>query len=430
MEGFLMRRRLQSRSGIALIEALIALAIMAFGMLAVVGMQATLRQNSDVSRQRAEAVRIAQQRIEQARAFAVLADPADPNNNSTFSKLNSGTVVVGATVGGNAEFTLSTLVAEGAGIPSLETAAANLKSVQVDVGWTDRNGAAQGVRLSTAIHGVAPELAGSLSVPPNGYPTSSANRRNASIPWDSIPIGIDGKESAFLPPQAQGGSVVWVFNNFTGSIRICSLIDASQPLTKQNVNTANCEIRAQLLRGFVNFAGNSNQVATPEQALSPQGRSFAVQVEVVRTAPATISGNPQPACFTRPPASQNQPNLEYFCAIPVASEPAAVTTPTAVKWSGYSYVTSQLLPVSTAIGDYVTCRYTSLEARSGANPPPVIPNAQHPRAYLDVGGPLVGQNFLVVKALTNTIDDCPNVAPLPNTTVITSTTYPHPQTPP
>jgi hypothetical protein len=419
-----MHRTLRSSSGIALIEALIALAIMAFGMLAVVGMQATLRQNSDVSRQRAEAVRIAQQKIEQARAFALLVDPADPNNNSTFSKLGSGSVVLGPTAGGNAAFTLSTLVVEGMGIPTLETGLANLKSLQVDVGWTDRNGVAQGVRLSTAVHGVAPELAGTLSLPPNGFPTTSANRRNASIPWNSIPIGTDGKESAFLPPQAQGGTVVWVFNNYTGLIRVCSLIDASQPFTKENISTSNCEIRAQLLKGFVNFAGNTLAVATPGQALAPRGQPFGVQVEVVRTSPANISGNPQPVCFTTPAANEGRSNVEYFCAIPVASEPSTVVTPAAINWSGYSYVTSQLLPVAPEIGDYVTCRYTSPRARD--TNPPLIPNAQHPRAYLDVGVPLADQNFLIVKSVTNSIDDCPDGPPLPSTT----TTYPHPQTQP
>jgi hypothetical protein len=419
-----MPRNLPSRSGVALIEALIALAIMAFGMLAVVGMQATLRQNSDVSRQRAEAVRIAQQRIEQARAFALLVDTADPSNTSTFSALGSSTVSVGPTTGGNAQFTMNTLVAEGAGITRLETGLANLKSVQVDVGWTDRNGVAQGVRLATAVHGVAPELAGTLSVPPNGYPVSSANRRNASIPWNSIPIGVDGKESAFLPPQAEGGTVVWVFNNFSGLIRVCSLINASAPFAKENINTTNCEIRAQLLTGFVSFAGNTTNVATAAQALAPRGQPFAVRVVVVRTSPATISGNPQPVCFTKSPANEGPSQVAYFCAIPVASEPAAVETPAVIKWSGYSYVTSQLLPVSTAIGDYATCRYTSSRARD--IPPPLIPNVQHPRAYLDAGGPLDGQNFLVVKAVTNTIDDCPNGTPLPAKT----TTYPHPQTPP
>ena len=62
--------------GVSLIEALVALAVMAFGLLGVVGMQATLRFNADVSRQRAEAVRMAQEKMEEMRAFGVLGSVA------------------------------------------------------------------------------------------------------------------------------------------------------------------------------------------------------------------------------------------------------------------------------------------------------------------------------------------------------------------
>lgn len=58
--------------GVSLIEALVALAVMAFGMLGVVGMQSTLRFNSDVSKQRSEAVRIVQETVEQRRNFSTI----------------------------------------------------------------------------------------------------------------------------------------------------------------------------------------------------------------------------------------------------------------------------------------------------------------------------------------------------------------------
>ncbi|MBK9136249.1 MAG: prepilin-type N-terminal cleavage/methylation domain-containing protein [Betaproteobacteria bacterium] len=58
--------------GISLIEALVAMAIMAFGMLGVVGMQATLRANADAAKQRSEATRLAEEKIEQWRSFSVL----------------------------------------------------------------------------------------------------------------------------------------------------------------------------------------------------------------------------------------------------------------------------------------------------------------------------------------------------------------------
>ena len=67
----------QKRSrGVSLVEAMVALAVMAFGMLTVVGVQSTLRLNGDIAKQRTEATRIAQESLEQSRAFEVI-DSAD-----------------------------------------------------------------------------------------------------------------------------------------------------------------------------------------------------------------------------------------------------------------------------------------------------------------------------------------------------------------
>ena len=65
---------MRSRSqGVSLFEALVALAVMAFGILGIVGLQMSLRQNADVSKQRAEAVRIALEITDQIEKNAALA---------------------------------------------------------------------------------------------------------------------------------------------------------------------------------------------------------------------------------------------------------------------------------------------------------------------------------------------------------------------
>ena len=56
-------------AGFTLVEALIALLVLAFGMLAVAGLQTTLAHNADVARQRTEATRLAQARVEALRAY-------------------------------------------------------------------------------------------------------------------------------------------------------------------------------------------------------------------------------------------------------------------------------------------------------------------------------------------------------------------------
>ena len=63
----------RSLRGVALIEAMIAMLVMAFGTLALVGVQATLRLNSDIAKQRAEATRIGLADLERARNFISVA---------------------------------------------------------------------------------------------------------------------------------------------------------------------------------------------------------------------------------------------------------------------------------------------------------------------------------------------------------------------
>src|SRR6478736_274233 len=84
--------------GIGLIEALLALLAMAFGMVALVQLQSHMRRSADQARQRGEAMRLAQQHLEQLRDYALLtpaytgiasqapgADIGDPEGSTRFS---------------------------------------------------------------------------------------------------------------------------------------------------------------------------------------------------------------------------------------------------------------------------------------------------------------------------------------------------------
>jgi hypothetical protein len=404
--------------GVALIEALIALAIMAFGMLAVAGMQATLRQNGDLARQRAEAVRIAQTTLEQWRSFGVLVPVVGLNNNHAYSTLQSVASTPVANNGtNNTAYSVELTVPQGAGLPGLDTAQQlALKTLVVDVGWLDRSGDPQSVRLSSTIHGVAPELAATLSVPPNGGPTSSGGHRRADIPWDAV--RLDRFTSGFKPPQAATGNVVWVFNNLTGLIKVCSLVIVADGVVQTNISCANF-VRAQLLRGSVNFATDANSQATAAQAKTPTGTPFPVFVRVKRTAPgAPLLVDETNGCFVDTPKPDTPHSVRYFCAVPVDNAAAPADT----KWSGTAYVAGVALPAPPTVGAFSSCRYTSSKTYV---PPQTMPNVQHPQQYLDVDGPLSGQNFLIVRVVANNASDCPQGLPLP----AGSTTAPQPQSP-
>ena len=70
------RHRQLKQRGFSLIEALIALLVMAFGMLALAGMQASVSYGGDMAKQRGEAMRLAQERIEQMRSYTGLSTGA------------------------------------------------------------------------------------------------------------------------------------------------------------------------------------------------------------------------------------------------------------------------------------------------------------------------------------------------------------------
>ncbi|MBC7940151.1 MAG: pilus assembly protein PilV, partial [Chitinophagaceae bacterium] len=143
-------RRMSPR-GIALIEALVALAVMAFGLLSVAGLQVVLRQNADNAKQRSEAVRLAQEEIEELRAYSSLTGPVGTvayNNLVDVPRLELDTD------DSNTTFYLTRTVSDSP-IPAYKT-------LTVDVDWLDRVGATQNVRLSTAVLGVEPALAATV----------------------------------------------------------------------------------------------------------------------------------------------------------------------------------------------------------------------------------------------------------------------------
>ena len=58
--------------GFTIIESLMALAVVAFGLLGIAGMQSLMTRSADVAKQRSEATRLAQQKIEALRAYTTI----------------------------------------------------------------------------------------------------------------------------------------------------------------------------------------------------------------------------------------------------------------------------------------------------------------------------------------------------------------------
>lgn len=404
--------------GISLIEAVVALAVMAFGLVAIVGVQGTLRSNADISKQRSEAVRIAQERVERWRAFTSL--PA----NAAGAPPGFGNIVTELPFdvpGQNATYVVTTTV------PAVQ--APEPRTLTVTVAWNDRSGTDtnnpnQQISLTTAIAGIAPELAGSLSLPTNSGAIRRVDGRNPVIPQSATKF-TDGT-SGFVPPQTGGPKVAWVFSNVTGLIEsTCTVPDTttSATLTLAVLAAANCDSTrtAQLVSGFVNFADLSAQ-PTEAEAEAPSGLPLNLNMSLTLTS----ANHPTPGweCFDDSPevATSSARPVAYFCAI--YSNPQR-------NWAGRLRV--GLLPFTTAgspvwvIGmtgtnpnERLICRYTTLATDGGSNDK----NSAHPLDYrLDgmlPGTGLRDQNFLVIRG----IDTCP-VDPAPDDDPVNSSTRLH-----
>ncbi|MFN7723959.1 MAG: prepilin-type N-terminal cleavage/methylation domain-containing protein [Rubrivivax sp.] len=368
--------------GVSLIEALVAMAVMAIGMLGVVGLQATLRSNADVTRQRAEAVRIAQADIERWRSFttldmpSVVPTPPAPAHIVAFNDMQSGTVNIS---GDNASYVLTRTVSAVTGTVG--------RNVSVTVGWTDRTGTAQNVTLTSQIAGILPEVSAALVLPSRTLSNKTVKGRNGSIPVSALDQG-DGTSRFSVPGTS---STQWVFNNTSGLITsIC--------------NGGTCTVgNFALLAGYLRFALPVDGLGDPVQpshTLSPPnasetplspvptGGNFSIRVNTTAPAIATVG------CAHDEQAGY----VAYYCAMPLA--------PTGAQWSGTPEAFGFAI-ASDADDDndneFKVCRYTP-DPTSDTTTDPI----NHPRTYTSVGVSLVNQNYLVIRAgYDNTSFSCP-----------------------
>lgn len=365
---------IRTQRGVTLIEALVSLLVMAVGMVAMIGLQGTMRNSADLARQRTEAVRLAQREMETLRAYSLVQASGNAEDRSRAyahivsepARANAGDAV------GSASFTLSRTVnptADGLGV-----------AVAVQVSWQDRFGQLQQIELDSVITRSDPRLAGSLSVPPDGTPLRRPADRHPTIPPEAKDLG-DGR--SLLKPPSLAGGVAWIFDNKSGLIiQRCSGLPASattESLGRSEV-AAQCtsSVNAMLLAGHVRFS--TGETPDPERPLSPALPLNLGLVEV-SSQPAA----PTHECFDNAPAAADPTRMQgvrYYCIV----YPNVGRTP--LSWDGRLNILD--LPLS-GPNAYRVCRYSAdydADERIG--------NAEHPLNYVQVEGSLVQQNFLVV----------------------------------
>lgn len=291
-------RRSSRQQGFTLVEALVALVVTAFGMLALAGFQLSLSTASENAKQRAEAVRLAQQKIDELRSFEVVA--------TDLMKLDFQSDIV---AGGPETFNRSSAdayntaneyrrqwwvtKADGTAADPLELQ----KYLRVQVSWTDRNNQTQSVTLRSVIGQSEPAVLGTLAVGPGTQTARTPRNRSVDIPYPAKALA--GNKSAFRPA---GASVDYVFDNTTGDVLgYCSQsLSAGATVSFEGTVTSGCTARkAYLLSGYIRFlgglpSGNENQV--DDGISNPTDTTRDLTASILFTSPMP-TGHPPASCF-------------------------------------------------------------------------------------------------------------------------------------
>lgn len=394
----------RTQRGVSLIEALVALAIMAFGLLGVAAMQSSLRATADVSRQRAEAVRMAQQKIEELRGFAVL-------SGAPSGQLDYDDVVSGSDAPAPPSGYENTTFARTWTVTPPGTSAPAFKIVTVTVSWNDRSGTAESVTLATNITRASPELSASMGLRGDRSATRLPRGRNPAIPPQAVDAG--NGTSTFAPPGTSG--VTWTFDNITGVIT--SVSTAPDLCTTSSV--AAPRPRCFVLWGYVRFV-DAGAPPTGADAELPSGSAISgVGVAVQKTVPAPTGADPD-ICYT----SSSSTRVSYFCLVrgTDTSVPFWTGDDATVRITGLSSLASTT--GSTESNRFKVCRYTPERLHVPTNG-----NDDNPYKFVDVNRSLGNKNYLLIRAGDDTISyGCPTDDT--STPLVNGNTCPHqPATP-
>ena len=391
-----------NRRGITLVEVLVCLLVLTVGLAAVSRLQAHLRLSAEAARQRAEALRLAQNEMERLRAFIQVAAGAAPS----YAGIESHAAVPVDDAATSGRYTLERQVAT--------VAAPRYKAVTLTARWTDRIGDAQQVELASMVAGLAPALGGVLSLQRHVAEPLQPQGRHPAIPLTARDLG-DGR--SVFKPSAQAG-VAWVFDATTGVIvQVCQAPAGVATADLQAAQLSRCATTQGLLvSGFVRFATQTDSPGARD-AEHPTSPALNLDLCLVASNTALCAAPSLAECLDDAPATPlpTRQTVIYHCAV----FPPAGT----LHWTGRL----NLVPVDWQLaapevpGGFKVCRYSFDHNGNGR-----IDNAEHPALYAQVAAPLTDQNFLVVRgAATCPVDQPVSVGSVAPDNVVNDSTVQH-----
>jgi hypothetical protein len=269
-----------------LIEALVALLVFSFSLLAAVKLQTWLRQNGDLAHNRSAAVRQAQQDLEQLR---------------TFRDLTAFDDTVVAHDEQRATTRLQRQVHDDNG----------LKTVHTTAHWQHRGAGEQSLQLISSIARQAPVYSAALALPPQDQVL--VVRRQLPTGARSFP---DGRVLFKPTPDSR---IVWWIDRLSGDItQQCQVAATAQRHALTAADLTECEpFNARLMRGYIRYALS----ATPD-SLNANDAPLPLAMQMANA-----------RCETETVASGTERYILYACAVPPATATDAEPTFAPQGWT-------------------------------------------------------------------------------------------------
>lgn len=383
--------------GFTIIEALIALVIMGFGILALSGMQAALSRSADNAKQRTEAVRLAQEKIESFRSYTGITSTVIDQGNISTTALNWAALANGNdSITTNAAYTRTWTLGS--------TATDPMRGLTVNVAWTDRAGDSQTISLSSMLSKSNPADSGFLGFPlPLNTNLKRPKNRNLDIPIPSIDIG-DGKSA--LKFNSAGQYVV--FNNISGDVaKICTPTLTTSPnnaeiiaaLNSTTSSISNCtDITGFIISGYI---GRDNSVSNSDWSAIEGGLGINYSGITLNTAGSTGIN-----CQFGDAVNQNSGATiskfkYYLCVVPLAAPSPALTANGPYNWSGTVRIAGPSSWHASA-NKYYVCRYEYTATNSLTDV-----NQRNVQPYVAVNKSIDQQNYLIATTANNTSSTSP-----------------------
>lgn len=372
----------RGQSGFSIIEALISLIIMGFGILSLSGMQISLSRNADDAKQRTEAVRLAQEKIEFFRSYTGIAATLVGQGTASGIALNWNALTSSTdTITTNAFFTRSWTLGGSIGD--------SMRSLTVSVDWTDRAGQAQAVSLSTVLSKTDPADSGFLGFPlPENTNLKRPKNRNLDIPIFAIDLGNGNSALSFGPDKFV------LFSNISGDVvQVCLPTLARAPTTAQIIasltgaETSNCiTVSGFIVAGYI---ARDSSVSNTDWNVITNGLGIDYS-DITRNAADSIPITCQLGDAINQNTGESIANYKYYlCVIPLATPTPVLTENRPYNWSGTVLIAGPSVWHG-ANNKYFICRY-----QYTANNYLTDPNQQNVQPYVEVNKSIDQQNYLI-----------------------------------